>query len=35
MEASDFIYGVTMKEKGISTIISLSIKDAEDIVDII
>lgn len=35
MEASDFIYGVTMQEKGVSKVISLKLNEAEEIVDII
>ncbi len=32
MEAADYIYGVTMKEEGVSSIISLELKEAENYV---
>ena len=35
MEAADYIYGVTMQEKAISKVLSLKLKEAEEIVDII
>lgn len=35
MEASDFIYGVTMQEKAISKVISLKLKEAEELTDVI
>ena len=35
MEASDFIYGVTMQEKAISKVISLKLKEAEELTDAI
>ena len=34
MEAADYIYGVTMQEKAISKVLSLKLKEAEEIVDI-
>lgn len=34
MNASDFIYGVTMQEKGISSVISLRLEEADKITDI-
>ncbi|SCH10192.1 Chromosome partition protein Smc [uncultured Clostridium sp.] len=35
MEAADYIYGVTMQEKAISKVISLKLKEAEELTDII
>ena len=35
MEASDYIYGVTMQEKAISKVLSLKLKEAEKIIDAI
>ncbi|RDY24806.1 chromosome segregation protein SMC [Romboutsia maritimum] len=35
MEAADYIYGITMQEKAISKVISLQLKDAEELTDII
>ncbi|MEG1009249.1 MAG: chromosome segregation protein SMC, partial [Clostridia bacterium] len=35
MEASDYIYGVTMQEKAISKVLSLKLKEAQEITDII
>ncbi|MDX5686584.1 chromosome segregation protein SMC, partial [Clostridioides difficile] len=35
MEAADYIYGVTMQEKAISKVISLKLKEAQEITDII
>ncbi len=35
MEASDYIYGVTMQEKAISKVLSLKLKEAEQMTDII
>jgi chromosome segregation protein len=35
MEASDYIYGVTMQEKAISKVLSLKLNEAQDITDII
>lgn len=35
MEASDYIYGVTMQEKAISKVLSLKLNQAQDITDII
>ncbi|HSQ88676.1 chromosome segregation protein SMC [Romboutsia sp.] len=35
MEASDYIYGVTMQEKAISKILSLKLNEAEEMTDII
>ena len=35
MEASDYIYGVTMQEKAISKVLSLKLKEAEEIIDAI
>ena len=33
MEASNYIYGVTMQEKGISNVISLKLEDAKGYVE--
>ena len=33
MEAADYIYGVTMQEKAISKVLSLKLKEAEEIID--
>ena len=33
MEASDYIYGVTMQEKGVSSVISLQLEDAKGYVE--
>lgn len=35
MEASDYIYGITMQEKAISKVLSLNIKEAKELTDII
>ena len=35
MEAADYIYGVTMQEKAISKVLSLKLKEAEEIIDAI
>lgn len=35
MEAADYIYGVTMQEKAISKVISLKLKEAEELTDVI
>lgn len=35
MEAADYIYGVTMQEKAISKVLSLKLKEAEQIIDAI
>lgn len=35
MEASDYIYGVTMQEKAISKVLSLKLNEAEEITDVI
>lgn len=35
MEAADYIYGVTMQEKAISKVLSLNLKEAEQITDVI
>lgn len=35
MEASDYIYGVTMQEKAISKVLSLKLKEAQEMTDII
>lgn len=35
MEAADYIYGVTMQEKAISKVLSLQLKDAEQITDLV
>lgn len=35
MEVADYIYGVTMQEKAISKVLSLKLKEAEKIVDVI
>ena len=35
MEAADYIYGVTMQEKAISKVLSLKLKEAEEIIDVI
>mgnify|MGYP000939664139 FL=1 len=33
MEVADFIYGVTMQEKGISSIIGIKLKEAQEMVE--
>lgn len=35
MEASDYIYGVTMQEKAISKVLSLKLKEAQEMTDVI
>lgn len=35
MEASDYIYGVTMQEKAISKVLSLDIKEVNKFTDVI
>lgn len=35
MEASDYIYGITMQEKAISKVLSLELKEAEQMTDVI